>query len=166
MKKIYFLFLLIIMIFSACAPLQPTSSYSREQMGRTATVMKGVVLALRDVKVSGTESGLGATVGATSGGVAGSYIGGDTRAHILGAIGGALVGGIAGAAAERAATKAGAMEFIIEQDNGQLIAIVQTNEESIAVGESVLILRSDRVRVIKDRTKSVSPSKINKNDNK
>jgi outer membrane lipoprotein SlyB len=128
-------------------------------MGRTATVMQGVIVALRDVKVSGTSSGLGAAAGAAGGGVAGSYIGGsDVRANILGAIGGAVVGGIAGAAVERAATEAGAVEFIIKQDNGQLIALVQTNEEGLNIGEDVLILRSDKVRVIRDRTKeSKSP---------
>lgn len=137
---------------AACAPLQPTSSYSREQIGRTATVMQGTIIAVRDVKISGTSSGLGATAGVVGGGTAGSYIGGDVRSNILGAVGGAVIGGIAGAAIERAATEAGAVEFIIRQDNGQVVALVQTNEETLTIGEKVLILRSDRVRVIRDRT--------------
>jgi len=144
---------LLFLSLTSCAPLHPTSSYSREQMGRTATVMQGMVVAVRDVKISGTSSGLGAAAGAVGGGTAGSYIGGDARSNILGAIGGAVVGGIAGAAVERAATEAGAVEFIIRQDNGQLVAVVQTNDEALAVGEKVLILRSDRVRVIRDRTR-------------
>jgi outer membrane lipoprotein SlyB len=151
--------MLCFVILSSCAPHRPTSSYSREQMGRTATVMQGVIVAMREVRISGTSSGLGAATGAAGGGVAGSYIGGDARANVLGAIGGAVIGGIVGAAVERAATEAGAIEFIIKQDNGQLFAVVQTNEETLAVGENVLILRSDRVRVIRDRTKENSSPK-------
>lgn len=128
------------------------STYTPDQMGRAATVMKGKVLAVRPVTISGSQSGVGATAGAVGGGVAGSYAGGGTRANLLGAVGGAVVGGVAGAMAEEAATRSGAMEFVIHQDNGQDIAVVQTNEESLAVGERVLILRSDRVRLIRDQT--------------
>lgn len=146
----------VLLTLAACAPANTANTYSREQMGRAATVMKGKVTAVRDVKVSGTQSGLGAGAGAAGGAVAGSTVGGGARSNILGAIGGAVVGGVAGAVAEGAATAGGAVEFIIHQDNGQDIAVVQTNEDGLKIGDTVLILRSDKVRVIKDQTAAAS----------
>ena len=133
-----------------CAPRQTASTYSPQQMGRAATVMKGKIISMREVNVSGSQSGIGATTGAAAGAVAGSNVGGSTRSNILGAIGGAVVGGIAGATVEQAATEGKAVEFIIQQENGQSIAVVHTNEESLAVGDPVMILRSDRVRIVRD----------------
>ena len=136
---------------AACASVPSGDSYSREQMERAATVMKGRVLALREVKVSGTKSGVGVVAGAGAGGVAGSKIGSGARANILGAILGAVVGGLIGAATEQELAKAGAVEFVIKQEDGQVIAVVQTNEEGLKVGDDVLILRSDRVRVVRNQ---------------
>lgn len=149
------LILAIFMSFTAlsgCVKAPDASTYSRAQMGRAATVMKGEVISARSVKVSGSNSGLGAAAGAGSGAVAGSYLGGSTRGNVIGAIGGAVVGGIAGSIAEQSLTESGAVEFIVKQENGQVIAIVQTNDENLGAGDHVLILRSDRVRLIRDTT--------------
>ena len=121
-------------------------------MGRAATVMKGVILALRDVQISGTNSGIGA--GAGAGAIGGATAGGDAPGAAVGAIAGAVVGGVVGAVTEDALTRAGAVEFIIKQGNGQTVAVVQTNEENLAVGDKVLILRSKKIRIIKDNTPS------------
>jgi outer membrane lipoprotein SlyB len=118
--------------------------------------MKGTVISLRPVQISGTESGLGAGAGAVAGGAAGSYAGGnDVRTNIIGAVGGAIVGGAIGAATEKALTEAGAVEFIIQQDNGQTIALVQVNDQNLQAEDRVLILRSDTVRIIRDETGTV-----------
>ena len=71
---------------------------------------------------------------------------------VIGAIGGAVVGGVVGAVTEEALTRAGAVEFIIKQENGQSIAVVQTNEDNLVVGDKILILRSKKIRIIKDNT--------------
>jgi len=67
--------------------------------------------------------------------------------NILGAIGGAIIGGLAGTMAERSATTGEAMEFIIREDDGQTISVVQTNEERFQAGERVVLTRGARTRI-------------------
>ena len=66
-------------------------------------------------------------------------IGGNTAVNIIGATGGAIVGGIIGSAAEQAVTKDTAYEFIIRKQNGQTIAVVQSNEDRFRVGDNVIL---------------------------
>ena len=151
--KIILTFAVLQISLGGCA-VHSGSSYTRPEMGRAATVMKGVILALRDVQISGTNSGIGAGAGAGAGAIGGATAGGDAPGAAVGAIAGAVVGGVVGAVSEDALTRAGAVEFIIKQGNGQTVAVVQTNEENLAVGDKVLILRSKKIRIIKDNTPS------------
>lgn len=154
MKQLHIAFLLFaVATLFGCGTYQSASSYSRDQLGRAATVMPGVIISIREVDVQGSSSGIGAGAGAIAGGTAGSKVGGDVRTNIIGAVGGAVVGGIAGSAIEGAATQGKAIEFIIKQDNGQTLAVVQPNEESLKAGDRVLVLRSDKVRLIRDTSK-------------
>jgi outer membrane lipoprotein SlyB len=148
-RKIYVL-LSVSVLLAACIQTETASTYSRQQMGRAASVQAGTIVSIRQVDVTGSNSGLGAGAGAAGGAVAGSYVGGDVRTNLLGAIGGAVVGGLAGSAAEGAATADKATEFLISLENGDRIAIVQQNDENLTAGEKVLLLKSDRIRVIRD----------------
>jgi outer membrane lipoprotein SlyB len=121
-------------------------------MGRVATVMKGKIISMRNVNISGTQSGVGAGAGAIAGGVGASGIGNGGRSNTVAAVGGAVVGGVAGAVAEEVMTKSTAMEFIVQQENGQTVAVVQQNDENLAVGDKVMILRSGTARIIRDTT--------------
>lgn len=143
--------LIMALTLVACAP-QGSDTYARSDLGRVATVMKGKILSMRSVKVSGTQSGIGAGAGAVAGGVGASGIGGSGRSNAVAAVGGAVVGGIAGAVAEEAMSRSGATEFIVKEENGQAVAIVQQNDEQLRVGEKVLILRSGSARIIRDQT--------------
>jgi outer membrane lipoprotein SlyB len=102
---------------------------------------------MRGVNVQGGNSGVGTLGGAAMGGIAGSFIGGSGRANALGAIGGAIIGGIAGTAIESSATQGNAVEFIIREDSGQTIAVVQTNEEGFQIGERIMLTRGARTRI-------------------
>ena len=62
------------------------------------------------------------------------------------------MGGIAGAVAEEAMTASGATEFVVKQEKGPAVAIVQPNDEQLRVGENVMILRSVTARIIRDET--------------
>lgn len=137
------------LFLNGCAPFNTGSTYSKRDMGRISTVMRGKILATREVKISG-DSQLGIITGAGIGGTAGSTVGGSTEGNIVGAIAGAVAGGIAGAAVEEGVTKGTATEFIIEQENEHIIALVQTNEDELKAGEKVLILRSNKVRLIRE----------------
>ncbi|MCC6720083.1 MAG: glycine zipper 2TM domain-containing protein [Acetobacteraceae bacterium] len=116
-------------------------------MGRTAQVSYGVIVSMRPVTIQGGRSGVGTLGGAAAGGVAGSFIGGDPRSNVLGAIGGAIIGGLAGSAVEGSASTGQAMEFIIREDSGQTISVVQTNEEGFQPNERVVLTRGARTRI-------------------
>ena len=141
--------LVLLVSLGACNP-PGSDTYSRADMGRVATVMKGKILSMRSVKISGTQSGLGAGAGALAGGVGASGIGNGGRSNTVAAVGGAVVGGVAGAVAEEAVTKSTATEFIVQQESGQTVAIVQENDEHLAVGDKVMILRQGTARIIRD----------------
>jgi len=133
---------------AACAPANTNTTYSSAAVGRSAVVTRGTIVSMRDVQVSGSSGpGLGTVIGGAAGGVAGSFIGGDPRSNILGAIGGALIGGLAGTAVQNQTSRGIATEFIIQEDGGGTIAVVQTNEERFVPGERVLLIRGDRTRI-------------------
>lgn len=132
---------------AACAPANTNTTYGSAAIGRTASVTHGTILSMRDIQISGSGPGVGTAAGAAAGGLAGSFIGGGTRSNILGALGGALVGGLAGTAVQNQATRGTATEFIIREENGGTIAVVQTNEERFVPGERVILIRGDRTRI-------------------
>lgn len=131
----------------ACAPRNTNTTYTGADIGRTAQVSYGVIVSMRPVTVRGDQSGVGTLGGAAAGGVAGSFIGGDPRMNILGAIGGAIIGGLTGSAVEGSARTGNAVEFIIREDTGQTISVVQTNEEGFLSGERVVLTRGARTRI-------------------
>ena len=133
---------------AACAPQNTNTTYSGQDIGRAASVSFGTIVSMRPVAVQGEGTGLGAIGGAAAGGVAGSFIGNnDVRGNILGAIGGAIVGGVVGSAVEGGLSQGQAVEFILRDDSGQTISVVQTNEENFQVGERVVITRGARTRL-------------------
>ena len=94
------------------------------------------------------SSGVGTLGGAAVGGIAGSAIGrNDARGNILGAVAGAVIGGIAGTVAERSLNKGDAVEFVIREDDGRTITVVQTNEENFRPGDRVALSRGARTRL-------------------
>ncbi|MFN6953686.1 MAG: glycine zipper 2TM domain-containing protein [Acetobacteraceae bacterium] len=131
---------------AACGPAQTANTIDPWAVGRPGAVSTGTIVAMRPVQVRGT-TGVGAPVGAVAGGVIGSGIGGGWRANALGAIGGAVVGGLAGAAVEQGVTGGTAVEFIIRDDRGGEIAVVQTNEDRLMVGDRVRVVHADRTRI-------------------
>lgn len=135
---------------AACAPQYTNSTYTGADIGRTASVSYGTIVSMRPVTVQGGPPGgvgVGTLGGAALGGVAGSFIGGDPRSNILGAVGGAIIGGIAGTAVERGVSQGNAMEFIIREDDGQTISVVQTDEERLQPGDRVVLTRGARTRI-------------------
>ncbi|MBN2751802.1 MAG: hypothetical protein JXQ84_03755 [Rhodospirillaceae bacterium] len=150
MRLRYLSLMFAAVLVAGCQSSPSASSYQRNQAMQTSSVSKGKIVSLRDVEISGSQSGVGLGAGAVAGGVTGSYLGGGSRANILGALGGAVLGGAAGAVAENAVTKGTAVEFIVQKDNGQTIAVVQANEQGLAIGERVLILQGGDTRLVRD----------------
>jgi outer membrane lipoprotein SlyB len=133
--------LMVIALLSACATGVGGDDYSREQTRREQTVRLGVVDSVREVKIEGTRSGVGAVAGGAVGGVAGSTVG-QGRGSTVGAVLGSVAGGVAGQAAEQGATRQTGLEITVKLDSGRLIAVTQAAGESFKPG--------DRVRVLSD----------------
>ncbi len=138
----------LVLALAACAPTNTNSTYTSADIGRTASISYGVIVSMRAVQVQGQPTGVGTLGGAAVGAVAGSAIGGrDPRANIVGGIVGAIVGGIAGSAVEHSASGGEAVEFIIREDDGQTISVVQTNEDHFQPGERIVLTRGARTRI-------------------
>lgn len=137
------LWLLPLAIVSAgCASGLGSGDYERREARRVYEVKMGVVESVRNVRLEGTESGVGAAAGAAVGGIAGSSVGGD-KGQAIGAVLGAVVGGVAGAAAEEALTRKPGLEITVRLDSGSTIAVVQEDTgERFAIGDRVRILES------------------------
>ena len=133
--------LTVIALLSACATGVGGDDYSRDQTRREQTVRLGVVDSVREVKVEGTRSGVGAVAGGAVGGVAGSTVG-QGRGSTVGAVLGGVAGGVAGQAAEQGATRQTGLEITVKLDSGRLIAVTQAADEFFKPG--------DRVRVLSD----------------
>jgi outer membrane lipoprotein SlyB len=103
---------------AGCAPANTTSTGA--DIGRARSVGYGVIVSIRPVTAQRS----------------------DVRADILGAI-----GGVAGTAAEPAAITGSAMEFIIREDSGQIISVVQANDKNFHPGERVVLAFGARTRI-------------------
>ena len=136
--------------------LHSGSTYERGEMGEPSYFKKGVILSVRDVKIKGTESGVGAVSGATAGGLAGSTLGGNTATKTLGALGGAVIGGIVGNTSENFITGGNASEFIVQPDEGDPYTLIQVNDENLKSGEKVLIIDSDKLRIVRDNANYIN----------
>jgi len=130
----------IVANLAGCAPSLSGNVYSRDQARNEQSVRLGVVESVREVRIEGTRSGVGATAGAVIGGIAGSNIG-SGRGSQIGSVVGAVAGGVAGQAGEQAATGKTGLEITVRLDSGQLIAVVQEADEAFRPGERVRILR-------------------------
>ena len=70
----------------------------------------------------------------------------------MGALGGAVVGGLVGNTAEKFITGGNASEFIVQPDKGEPYSLVQVNDEGLKAGERVLIIESEKLRIVRDNT--------------
>jgi outer membrane lipoprotein SlyB len=135
---------------AACAPVHSGSSYGRTQVGQEQRVSRGTILAMREVRITGTETGAGTIGGGVIGGVAGSTIGQGARANIAGAAAGAVLGAVLGSMAEGKLTETTATEFTVREQNGAIIAVVQANDERLREGERVVVVRGEKLRILRD----------------
>lgn len=132
-----------------CADVSP-STYSVGSVGQVNRAVRGVIISARDVRIEGSQSGLGATAGVIAGGAAGSRIGNDPASHVVGAVGGAVVGAVVGSTIEEASTRQGGMEYVVQTETGAILTLVQGYDGRVQVGDHVLVLYGDRSRVIPD----------------
>lgn len=139
MRYITILPIVVTLLVSGCVSSKSGGVYKRDQARTVQRVELGIVEHVREVRIEGTQSGIGAAIGSVVGGIVGSEVGhgsGREIATILGAAG----GGAAGATVEEATTRQEGLEITVELDNGRLIAVTQAADEPFNVGDRVRVL--------------------------
>ncbi len=128
-------------LFTACAS-DSGPTYSQSSIGQVSNVETGKILDIKKVNIKGTSE-TGERVGGMAGGFAGAFAGrGGMLTHIAGAVGGAVVGGVAGGVTQDAITSDEAYQFIVQKTGGATVAILQTDDDNLKVGDMVTILAS------------------------
>lgn len=133
---------LLALLLAGCAQGLGSGDYQRSDVRKVYEVSMGVVEQVRQVQISGTDSGVGMVAGGALGGIAGSTVG-QGKGAAVGAVVGAVAGGIAGAAAEEGITRKPGLEITVRLDSGRVIAVTQEDTgESFVVGARVRLLQS------------------------
>lgn len=115
------------------------NTFSRDETRSAASVAYGTVIEVREGKIEGTKSGVGAIAGGALGAIAASEIGGGTG-KALATVGGGLLGAGAGAAAEEAVTSQKGLEITVRLDSGREIMVVQAADVLFAAGQRVRVV--------------------------
>ncbi|SEP34869.1 outer membrane lipoprotein SlyB [Nitrosovibrio sp. Nv6] len=126
-------------ILTGCAAGSSGSDYTRGQARQEQSVRTGVVESVREVKIEGTRSGIGAVAGGVAGGI-GASTAASGRLGAIAAVLGALGGGLVGQALEQGVTSRTGLEITVKLDNGSLVSITQEADEEFKPGERVRIL--------------------------
>ncbi|MEO1193740.1 MAG: hypothetical protein AAFY02_18435 [Pseudomonadota bacterium] len=134
---------------AGCASSIDSDTYSRDDAGYAGTAETAQVVTVRPVTVE-TEGLVGTAAGAAVGGAAGAMAGrgGDTFFGVLGALGGVIVGGLVGQQADKLLNNQDGYEYVIQMPDGRLLTIVQGDEEPLDPGQEVLLIKSDRARIV------------------
>ena len=139
-----------IVLVMGCAPNVSPQTYSVGSVGQVNRTISAKIISIREVSIA-SNSGVGGVAGAGAGAAAGSAIGGNNiRGNIIGAIGGAVIGGLSGSAIESSASQQKGIEYVVETENGNLMTIVQGNDQLFAIGQKVLVLYGSPSRLIAD----------------
>jgi outer membrane lipoprotein SlyB len=142
MKK--FLAIASVLLVAACQNTNNTNTtYEAGQIGQASEVSSGKIVSMRAVKLN-RDNTVGTAGGAIVGGALGSQIGGNDAVGVAGAVGGAILGGMIGSEVENAISNTDGIEFIVKKTDGKTIAVVQTNEEGLRIGDKVLIIDSTK----------------------
>lgn len=127
------------LLLAGCPAGLGGKDYSRSQARTVQEVRMGIVESVREVRIEGTKTPIGAGAGAVVGGVAGSTVG-SGRGSVVGTAVGAVLGGLGGAAAEESVTRQKGVEITVKLDSGRLLAITQAADEQFRVGDRVRVL--------------------------
>ena len=140
-----------------CARDISSSSYSEGNVGDVSTTYRGIIVAAREVNVTGSDNLSDNTTGIVGGGALGALAGsqiGKGRGSVAGAVGIGALGAVAGALAEKELKKQQGMEYTVELQNGKIKTIVQGMEPRFQSGQRVLLMvnPNGRSRVVPDNT--------------
>ena len=135
---------LAILSLSACASPSGQSQYQSDEVGVSTLVEFATVLDVREVGITGKNSGGGALAGGALGGTAASNAG-DGSGQVAAVIGGVVIGAIAGSAAEQALANSKGVEYTLITEKGKPMTVAQNvnkGDRVIQKGERVMIQTS------------------------
>ncbi|MDO4410499.1 MAG: hypothetical protein Q4C05_04385 [Akkermansia sp.] len=158
MKATYILSLCAVAITlgaTSCTNFTNASTYNRNELGSTQSVVYGTVTAIESARVQSSTTGAGAAVGAVAGGLTGAVMGGGSAKYAT-AAGGTIIGAGIGSFLDQQFNQGAAQVITVQLDKGKQvkgsnkIAVVQGVDPSnpISIGQRVRVLvgaRASRV---------------------
>ena len=114
----------------------------------------GIILSSLPVKIKGEGNWIGATAGAMIGGLLGAQLCGDeeiigTKCQDIGVVFGTIGGAAAGTVTQAVLGNHDGFQYIIDIENSKNnSAFVQGDSEAIAVGQKVVIIYGEDVRIL------------------
>ncbi len=138
-------------LLAACGDRFSPDVYATRAVQQADKVEQGIIVGVRQVRVS-AEGSTGAAAGAAAGGVLGAQAPGGGIVSALGGVGGALVGGIIGKGAEHTVVDTNAYEYIVRTSGNALMRVTQQDREPLRRGQQVLLIMGTQARVVPDYT--------------
>lgn len=136
---------------AACGDRFSPDVYATRAVQQADKVEQGIIVGVRQVRVS-AEGSTGAATGAAAGGVIGAQAPGAGIVSALGGVGGALVGGLLGKGAEHTVVDTAAFEYIVRTSRNDLMRVTQQDREPLRRGQQVLLIMGSQARVVPDYT--------------
>ncbi len=141
-------------ILSGCAPSYSPNTYAAAAAQQASKVDRGVVIGVRQVKIS-ADAALGTVTGAAAGGIAGSTVDDDGPVKALSALGGSVLGGLVGSGVQHAEGDTTAFEYIVRESDASLVSVTQRDKAPLPIGERVLVIAGKQARIVPDYTVSL-----------
>jgi outer membrane lipoprotein SlyB len=139
------------LLLAACGDRFSPDVYATSAVQQADKVEQGIIVGVRQVRVS-AEGSTGAATGAAAGGVLGAQTPGGGIFSALGGVGGALVGGLIGKGAEHTVVDTNAFEYIVRTSRNELMRVTQQDREPLRRGQQVLLITGTQARIVPDYT--------------
>jgi len=131
--------LVVAAALAACAPQYSADRVGANQAMTAQTVSYGTITGARNVVVEGGQGSqlAGAVLGGVAGAALGNQVGRGTGQDVATVVGG-TAGVVAGQQAGRAAASANSVEWTVRLENGQSVAVIQS-DPVFAIGQRVRV---------------------------
>lgn len=148
---------LTLAMIAGCGGEYSPNTYAATAVQQANKVAQGVVVGVREIKVSASET-VGAVTGGAMGAIVGSQVPGSSLGEAFGTVGGTMIGGLAGAGAEHTVRDTRAFEYIVRKSTGDLVSVTQKDEIPLAIGQHVLVIAGSQARIVPDYIVPVDPA--------